>query len=113
MEISFEDVVEIGDSEESSWWFGKCGVVRCVGGGWWVECGEVRREMMQDFEWQSVGYKLLKDRGIGAAEARRRKRRRESGDVGFMLMVVEGFEGMGVFSSMLMPLTMLVLEMCL
>lgn len=77
-----EEVVDIGDWEEvsSSWWSGKCGSVKCVGGGWWL--GEPRREMMQDLEWQFV------ERGIGAVEANWMKRSKESGDVGFMMKVV-------------------------
>lgn len=51
--LSSLEGAERGDSE--SWWEGKWGEVRWVGGVWWLVCGVVRREMMQDFEWQSVG----------------------------------------------------------
>lgn len=40
---------------------------------------------MQDLEWQMVGYVESADRGIGVVEANWRNRRRESGDVGFMV----------------------------
>jgi hypothetical protein len=74
-----------------SWWEGKCGSVRCVGGVWGFEmerryatCWEGVHELCtQSLE----GKKVLN--GIGDVEASWRKRRSESGDVGFMLAVVE------------------------
>jgi hypothetical protein len=74
-----------------NWWEGKCGSVRCVGGVWGFEmerryatCWEGVHELCtQSLE----GKKVLN--GIGDVEASWRKRRSESGDVGFMLAVVE------------------------
>lgn len=55
VEMSLLEGVDRGDSEEESWCEGKCGSVRRVGGVWWFVWGVVRREIIQDFEWQSVG----------------------------------------------------------
>ena len=75
---------------EDNWWEGKCGSVRCVAGVWGFEmerrkaacCEGVQELCTQSFEEK----KVLS--GIGDADASWRKRRSESGDVGFILAVV-------------------------